>query len=349
MRKSIVHENMVPSCYFRSSVVSPERKALLQITERCNLNCVHCFLSSGPKGDDMTVRDIENLVIPRLKECKVVSVTLTGGEPFLHSHISSIVSLLKENGIRVGICSNGTVIKRKQVEELLKVDGVHVNASLDGFRPESHGRFRGDEKSFAKAISGIRLLGEHHLLQGILVTPNTLADIKEYVKICEFAIQNHASYVLMNPLSRMGRGVESISKLSSPEEMMIRIKEVTEPFQEKIEVVYVRFPNERKLPREVTICPYLIFAARIPRSKHKPEEFIVGNIFEDVDISNKLNAYNFQESHKTGSSIECQQCHLASVCGKGCPAAIIASGSNVCEVDKKVCPVMDFLKGTENE
>ena len=28
---------------------------------------------------------------------------------------------------------------------------------------------------------------------------------------------------------------------------------------------------------EVTVCPYLVFAARTPQSQHDPGEFIVGN------------------------------------------------------------------------
>jgi radical SAM protein with 4Fe4S-binding SPASM domain len=364
MKKAIVNQVEASSCYFRSSVVSPNRKALLQITERCNLNCAHCFLSAGPMGDHMLIDDIRNIVMPRLKECRVISITLTGGEPFLHPEILDIVSLFMANNIRVGICSNASVIKQEQIEALVKIGNVHVNVSLDGFRAESHGKFRGNEESFAKTISGIRLLGDNHLLQGILVTPNTLADVSEYAQICEFAIQNRASYVLMNPLSRMGRGVESVGELGSPDEMMRKIKEVIQNYKDRVEIVDVRFPNEQKLPLsaceagniiyvfthgEVTVCPYLIFAARTPQSKHKPSEFIVGNILKDFDIGKRLDEYNFKELCQPGNNPECQRCHLGSVCGKGCPAAIIASGNKLGEVDKDVCPVADFLKEAEDE
>jgi radical SAM protein with 4Fe4S-binding SPASM domain len=364
MKKALTNEGMASSCYFRSSVATPERKALLQVTERCNLNCAHCFLSAGPKGDHVSINDIRDTIIPRLKECRVVSTTLTGGEPFLHPDILDIVLLFKTNNIRVGICSNASVIKSEQIETLVKIGNVHVNVSLDGFRAESHGRFRGNEESFARTISGIRLLGDRHLLQGILVTPNILADVSEYAQICEFAIQNHASYVLMNPLSRMGRGVASVGELGSPDEMMRKIKEIIKPFRDRIEIVDIRFPNEQKLPLssceagniiyvfthgEVTVCPYLIFAARTPQSKHKPSEFIVGNILKDANISKKLDEYDFQKLCQPGSNPKCQKCYLGNVCGKGCPAAIIASGENLGGTDKDVCPMLDFLEVAKNE
>lgn len=189
MRREIISEHKVASCYFRSSVEPPYRKALLQITERCNLHCAHCFISAGNYGETMSIEIIRNVVIPRLKDCQVISVTLTGGEPFVHSDIIEIVSLLRSVEIRVGICTNGTFISQEQMEMLAKIGDVHLNVSLDGFRPESHGKFRGDRASFVKTIETILRLSRYRLLQGLLVTPNNLAEISEYAELCEFGIQ----------------------------------------------------------------------------------------------------------------------------------------------------------------
>ena len=46
-------------------------------------------------------------------------------------------------------------------------------------------------------------------------------------------------------------------------------------------------------PGEVTVCPYLVFAARTPQSRHDPAEFIVGNIFADADIAARLDDLQF--------------------------------------------------------
>ena len=40
-RRSLVSDQLAASCYFRTSVSAGQRKALVQITERCNLHCVH--------------------------------------------------------------------------------------------------------------------------------------------------------------------------------------------------------------------------------------------------------------------------------------------------------------------
>jgi molybdenum cofactor biosynthesis enzyme MoaA len=55
---------------------------LVQITERCNLHCAHCFVSATRRGSDLDVEDLKHIVLPRLREAGVDRLTLTGGEPF---------------------------------------------------------------------------------------------------------------------------------------------------------------------------------------------------------------------------------------------------------------------------
>jgi len=126
-------------------VDAPYRKALVQITEWCNLHCAHCFVSAGKYGDAMSFSDIENLLVPRLIACRVISVSLTGGEPFAHERIVEIASLLRRNNIKVSICTNATFTTEEQMDALASLGEVRCNVSLDGFSPESHGKFRGDK------------------------------------------------------------------------------------------------------------------------------------------------------------------------------------------------------------
>ncbi|BCY11069.1 hypothetical protein [Actinoplanes sp. L3-i22] len=44
--KRLIVDTHASSCYFRTSVGGDGRKALVQVTERRNLNCAHCFVSS---------------------------------------------------------------------------------------------------------------------------------------------------------------------------------------------------------------------------------------------------------------------------------------------------------------
>jgi len=189
-----------------------------------------------------------------------------------------------------------------------------------------------------------------------LVTPNRLADPHEYSEICEFAIENGAKYVLMNPLSSFGRGMKSKKILESPEEIMKKVHTETQSYRNKIELVPIRFPNKDKpltschagnilyvfTNGDVTPCAYLSFAAENPSSQYSPQEFTIGNIFNDIDITNKVKNYNFHNRFTLGNNPKCNSCELDTSCKKGCPAAVIASGQKITGVDTDQCPVKDF-------
>jgi MoaA/NifB/PqqE/SkfB family radical SAM enzyme len=288
--RRIAPKGVASACYFRTSAIAPERKALVQITERCNLHCAHCFVSAGRDGLDMDVARIEAELLPQLAEARVGRVTLTGGEPFAHPDLLEIVTLARAMGMGVTICTNATLIEPEAIDELEALGGVQLNVSLDGFSAQSHGKFRGSPQSFDQTVETTQALGERGLLKGVLVTPNKLAPIEEYERLCEFARNCGAQYVLMNPLSSMGRGVGGIRRLGASEEFMRSLDVETAEFDDEgLELVRIRFPNDDKplsaceagtiiyvfASGDVTVCPYLVFAARTPQSHHDPAEFIV--------------------------------------------------------------------------
>jgi len=350
--RSLIKKNIASSCFFRSSVEPPYRKALIRITDICNARCVHCFTSADHRGETMTLEDFRDFVLPRLKQCRVSRVTLTGGEPFLHPNIIDIVKLLSDADISVGICTNATVITTDQIQALSHERNVHINVSLHGFSSESHDKFMGKKGAFDKCISTIKQLSEYGLLQGFLVTPNTFANVKEYEELCEFAIQNNAQFVLMNPVSPMGRGVIGVANYATSDDTLRSIQRSTLKYTDKIEIIYIRFPNN-ELPLgsceagniiyvfvngNVAVCAYLVFAANTPNSQYDPTEFIVGNIIKDADFPQKMDSYRFQHRYAFGNNDLCKKCTKNIFCGKGCPSAVIYSGKAIGDIDSEVCP-----------
>jgi radical SAM protein with 4Fe4S-binding SPASM domain len=354
-RRAIAGRGTASACYFRTSTAADDRKALIQITERCNLHCAHCFVSATREGVDMDLARVETELLPRLAEARVSRVTLTGGEPFAHPRLLEIVVACRSQGMTVTICTNATLISGRAVEDLASLGGVKLNVSLDGFSASSHGKFRGSPDSFATTVETMRALGEAGLLKGVLVTPNRLAVAGEYKDLCRFAAQCGAEYVLMNPLSSLGRGVGGVRRLGASEELMRAIALDTASCEEEVELVRIRFPNDSQplsaceagrilyvfADGSLTVCPYLVFAARTPGSRHNPDEFIVGNAFTDPDIAARLERYPLEQRVTGRSDPVCGSCDLAEGCGRGCPAAVIAAGGRVGERDREQCPVAD--------
>lgn len=347
----ICNDEFHASCYFRTMADSNHNKCLVQITEKCNMKCEHCFVSAGREGIEMNMEQFENRVVPNLVKNRFSKVTLTGGEPLVHSRILDMLKLLSENGIETAVCTNAVLITESLVVSSKELGNVHFNVSLDGFRPESHGRFRGndDKGLFKRIINNIEILGNNQLLHGILVTPNVYADIREYAQICEFAKGCGAKYVLINPLSQFGRGSGNLD-LAYDDEQMMQLKKYTQKFAcDGFEVTYIRFPNEEAKPLgecvagkityvfadgEVAYCPYMVFAADNMDNRYDRRDFILGNIFdESFDYLQAMERYRFP----VRSYEVCKDCDNAD-CRKGCYASKISKGEELIARDE-LCPL----------
>ncbi len=147
-----------------------------QITgTRCNLECVHCFISCSPHN-----RRFGFLSPERVKQVLEESVALgvkeyyyTGGEPFLHPQIVELLELTLQYG-PVSVLTNGTVlhpqwVRRLAVAEVRSLYSLEFRVSLDGFSPQMNDPIRG-AGTFDRAMRGVRLLVEHGFLPIITAT-----------------------------------------------------------------------------------------------------------------------------------------------------------------------------------
>ncbi|MDR4507931.1 MAG: methyltransferase domain-containing protein [Candidatus Brocadiaceae bacterium] len=129
----------------------------------CNLQCTHCFISCGPKSNDLDVLDLE-VVRRYLNEALTLGVKefyFTGGEPFLHPEIAGILQEALKHG-QTTVLSNGTLITKGLSQTLAKVSCIskhklEFRVSLESFIEEENDQIRG-MGSFKSAIRGIQFL-----------------------------------------------------------------------------------------------------------------------------------------------------------------------------------------------
>ena len=78
----------------------------------CNLRCSYCdsmYAVEGPDFKQMSVGEILAAVEAYRNESGVKCVTLTGGEPLIHSGVEDLLTALSEAGFEVNVETNGTV------------------------------------------------------------------------------------------------------------------------------------------------------------------------------------------------------------------------------------------------
>lgn len=122
----------------------------ISITSRCNSRCALCGIWKGP-GDELKPAIIEES-LAGLRRLGLKNVVITGGEPLIHDDLSGILARLSGRGLRLILCTNGMLLRRRREEVLKRFDSVVV--SLDSHEPLSYETIRGVD-AFDEVVSGI--------------------------------------------------------------------------------------------------------------------------------------------------------------------------------------------------
>jgi len=142
-RKQFVHRSPIPSLRYLE----------LQLSDRCNLKCRHCYL--GRNGQQDLSFEQVLLILNQFEEIQGLRLLLSGGEPLLHPQFWKVNDFLRNYDFRSVLLSNGTLITKK-VAKRLQVHEVQV--SLDGMK-EGHESLRG-RGTFRKTLMAIDYLHE---------------------------------------------------------------------------------------------------------------------------------------------------------------------------------------------
>jgi MoaA/NifB/PqqE/SkfB family radical SAM enzyme len=122
-------------------------------TNKCNLECKHCYLSSSSHIDQNQElsKDESISIIKKLKKEGIFSIHFTGGEPFAKPDFLNIISEASRHNIEITISTNGTLIEDEALSTPREINLNTVQVSLDGATKKTHDFFRG-EKSYDKTI-----------------------------------------------------------------------------------------------------------------------------------------------------------------------------------------------------
>lgn len=139
----------------------------LQITDKCNLRCRHCYI--GDTGDHELSTALVKNVLAEFEELQGLRVLITGGEPLLHSCFDEINRMLPEFFIRKILFTNGLVLN----ENILKKLNVHeIQVSIDGLE-DAHDSLRG-KNSYTRTLDAVK----HALDYGFDVSVSTMIHAK---------------------------------------------------------------------------------------------------------------------------------------------------------------------------
>jgi len=184
----------------------------LQITNKCNLKCKHCYINpplpsfdspltkrarllsvgQGHRGvkeglggfsnknlSELSIKQIVN-ILKEFERMQGLRVLITGGEPLFHNKFEEINEILPQFFIRKVLFTNGVLLNKERIKRL-NVDEIQI--SIDGLE-DAHDSLRG-KGSFKLAMRALKLSLDYgfHVSIATMVHPRNLNDFDEMERL----------------------------------------------------------------------------------------------------------------------------------------------------------------------
>ena len=152
---------------------------MLEITSRCNLRCVHCYL--GPQEEQHKKRAAEmstsevTAMIDQMADAGTLYLTITGGDPMMRPDFPDIFRHAKMRGLLVTVFCDGVLVTDRIIELFRELPPSLVEVSIYGATAETYERITQVPGSFPKFLAGIgrlRAAGLRLGLKSVLMTLN---------------------------------------------------------------------------------------------------------------------------------------------------------------------------------
>ncbi|MFB0564682.1 MAG: radical SAM protein [Candidatus Aminicenantaceae bacterium] len=158
----------------------------MEVTFRCNLKCVHCYVAEDSTKKELTFPQITD-IIDQIHQEGCLWLCLTGGEPLMRSDFLEIYSYAKRKGFLVTLFTNGTLITSKIADYLREYPPFMIDITLNGITAETYEGITRVPGSFQKCLEGIDLILERNLpltlkSNGMILNRDEILKIKEHVK-----------------------------------------------------------------------------------------------------------------------------------------------------------------------
>ena len=194
-------------CRFRPP---PQGRLIIwELTNHCNLACLHCCTNSSPqvsRVDDATLEAIVR-ALADLEQADVSEVFFTGGEPLVRKDFPDIAEAACRQKAAIFLATNGTLLTESIVSRIRRAGIRGVTISLDGHTGELHNRLRRHPTAFDRAVRGIRLCADAGMPFRVahVITPDNRAHVED---MCRFVAELGVPWLILNSTVSVGRADE---------------------------------------------------------------------------------------------------------------------------------------------
>ena len=163
----------------------------IEITHRCNNNCVQCYNNLPLKDKEARRKELTYeehcRILDQISALGCLWLLFTGGEIFVRKDFLDIYTYAKQKGLLITLFTNGTLITPEIADYLVQFRPFAIEITLYGRTQQTYEQVTGIPGSFARCMQGIQLLRQRELplkLKAMAITPNKheLWDMKRFVE-----------------------------------------------------------------------------------------------------------------------------------------------------------------------
>ncbi len=130
------------------------KELTIEITNKCSLNCLHCSTNAVSNGKLFFSAEQVKKILKEFSDFK--KIRLSGGEPFEHPDLKSILSLIKNKGRKIEILSSGVYKRCELPLKLLRFCKIIDNIVLSIYGPrEIHNKVCNSENSYDSLVKSL--------------------------------------------------------------------------------------------------------------------------------------------------------------------------------------------------
>ncbi len=152
---------------------------MFELTDRCNLGCVHCFINQPAASQDARAHELSTTqvkeILDQVADAGCLFLTLTGGEILIRTDFEEIYRHAKQKGFLLTLFTNGTMITQRIADMFEAYRPRSIELTMYGATRETYEAVTGVPGSYDRFRRGIELLLERGLpvkLKTMLITLN---------------------------------------------------------------------------------------------------------------------------------------------------------------------------------
>jgi radical SAM protein with 4Fe4S-binding SPASM domain len=134
----------------------------LELTRRCNLRCVHCYLGPQEQWQAASTREMSTAqvldIIDQVVAAGCLNLLITGGDPLLRRDFPEIYRHAKLAGLDVTVFTNGTLVTEPIIELFRDLPPRIVDVTLYGATAGTYERITRVRGSYGRCVAGIERL-----------------------------------------------------------------------------------------------------------------------------------------------------------------------------------------------